>query len=606
MAGHGDAPVYRHTATFAPEVALAMELENSGVGLPLKRHASTILFAYQPAMSRHGSMALRRVSMKPTERASTFDDSSDDEAGGTKAAVEKAAAAATEEPDVGSLGTGSEGGLSSSLTEESPPPSGTESPVMEQPDPSSPGGVPGSPMSASVTEALPPFPGVEGARLVELWENQRYYPLKGWSTKLLPTDRWQWSDKTGRYCLRREALLLPTDWEWVDGADWAVDKGEGSDADGWYYGVDFTQSIRSCNSSKGWKDCVRRRKWQRPMVPRPTGQPLPLPPEGKEHGYWSTREHYGFPAGDGEINLWTFFPQAFSRLSEDYIAWTGFLAQEKFALTSREAKFFVRDHGVPSAVRGRVWFDASGASKLHQQNPGYYKSLVENTSQIEADLYIQKDLNRTFPSHPWFVSREAQKPLRRVLRALALRNQEIGYVQSFNFIASVFLLNMPEEAAFWTMVALLERILPRDFYNSQLAGLNVDCVVLDGLVEFHLPTIHTHLVANGLDLKIISAGWLVSQLVNVFPLETTLRVWDCVLVEGSTSMIHRIILAFLKTLEATLLREALDTSTFMELIQNQCARQHDFMRLLKTAIPMKFKKHQLEEYRSAARSELHL
>ncbi|ROL48460.1 Tectonin beta-propeller repeat-containing protein 1 [Anabarilius grahami] len=96
----------------------------------------------------------------------------------------------------------------------------------------------------------------------ETYENQRWNPVDGFSDRLLPSDRWQWSDVTG---LKHQPLgdfQLPSDnWEWE--ADWYVDEnfgGETTEKGGWTYAIDFPATY---TKDKKWNSCVRRRRWIR-------------------------------------------------------------------------------------------------------------------------------------------------------------------------------------------------------------------------------------------------------------------------------------------------------------------------------------------------------
>lgn len=64
--------------------------------------------------------------------------------------------------------------------------------------------------------------------------------------------------------------------------------------------------------------------------------------------------------------------------------------------------------------------------------------------------------------------------LRKVLRAYALRNPKVGYCQSMNFLCAMLLFHMNEERAFWVFAALLEDILPSDYYDPTMLGGRVD------------------------------------------------------------------------------------------------------------------------------------
>lgn len=94
-----------------------------------------------------------------------------------------------------------------------------------------------------------------------LYENQRWNPLTGYTTHMLPTDRHMWSDATGRHKRSKDGTKLPSmHWQWV--SEWAVDYQTpgGVDQEGWQYAIDFPASY---HGRKGFTDYVRRRRWVR-------------------------------------------------------------------------------------------------------------------------------------------------------------------------------------------------------------------------------------------------------------------------------------------------------------------------------------------------------
>ncbi|KAF3853366.1 hypothetical protein F7725_014054 [Dissostichus mawsoni] len=74
----------------------------------------------------------------------------------------------------------------------------------------------------------------------------RWNPVDSFSDRLLPSDRWQWSDVTGLQHQPLDGFLLPSDsWEWE--GDWH----------GWTYAIDFPAYY---TKDKKWNSCVRRRR----------------------------------------------------------------------------------------------------------------------------------------------------------------------------------------------------------------------------------------------------------------------------------------------------------------------------------------------------------
>ncbi|XP_036859618.1 tectonin beta-propeller repeat-containing protein 1 isoform X3 [Manis javanica] len=96
----------------------------------------------------------------------------------------------------------------------------------------------------------------------EAYENQRWNPVGGFCEKLLPSDRWPWSDVTGLQHRPLDRVALPSlHWEWE--SDWYVDEnfgGEPTEKGGWTYAIDFPASY---TRDKKWNSCVRRRRWIR-------------------------------------------------------------------------------------------------------------------------------------------------------------------------------------------------------------------------------------------------------------------------------------------------------------------------------------------------------
>ena len=66
--------------------------------------------------------------------------------------------------------------------------------------------------------------------------------------------------------------------------------------------------------------------------------------------------------------------------------------------------------------------------------------------------------------------------LRRVLVAFSWYDTTIGYCQGLNRLAAIALLFLDEEDAFWCLVAIVHRHLPRDYYDRSLLGSQADQV----------------------------------------------------------------------------------------------------------------------------------
>lgn len=262
----------------------------------------------------------------------------------------------------------------------------------------------------------------------------------------------------------------------------------------------------------------------------------------------------------------------------------------RFPSRSEKVKRYVRK-GIPAEWRGNAWwYFARGQEKLNKNKGLYDKLLIKmddlmkKKKKIMPDLdIIERDLNRTFPDNIHFQREAFQideapmiKSLRRVLVAFSLYNPKIGYCQSMNFLAGLLLLFMDEEKAFWMLVIITSRYLP-GVHNVNLEGVNVDQGVLMLCVKEYLPEVWQFIkplnkrsslisVANSKfnfgkneflyklpAVTLCTASWFMSCFVGVLPIETTLRIWDCLFYEES-HFLFKASLAILKLGENNLLK----------------------------------------------------
>ncbi|XP_016010636.2 tectonin beta-propeller repeat-containing protein 1 isoform X1 [Rousettus aegyptiacus] len=146
-------------------------------------------------------------------------------------------------------------------------------------------------------------------RQEEAYENQRWNPVGGFCDKLLPSDRWPWSDVSGLQPRLLDGVALPSPhWEWE--SDWHVDEnfgGEPTEKGGWTYAIDFPATY---TRDKKWNSCVRRRRWLRyrryksrdtwaKIPPKDDPQQLPDPFNDLSVGGWEITDE---PVG--HLSLW--------------------------------------------------------------------------------------------------------------------------------------------------------------------------------------------------------------------------------------------------------------------------------------------------------------
>jgi hypothetical protein len=89
-----------------------------------------------------------------------------------------------------------------------------------------------------------------------------------------------------------------------------------------------------------------------------------------------------------------------------------------------------------------------------------------------------------------------------------------------NLVASTLLLvHADEEAAFWVLAALVERILPDGFFSPTLLPSRACPLVLLDLVREGMPKLAAHLAELGIDLPAICFSWFLSLFTDCLPVE---------------------------------------------------------------------------------------
>ncbi|KAM9675739.1 TBC1 domain family member 2A isoform 5-T5 [Dama dama] len=275
---------------------------------------------------------------------------------------------------------------------------------------------------------------------------------------------------------------------------------------------------------------------------------------------------------------------------------------------SAELKQLLRA-GVPHEHRPRVWRWLIRLRVQHLQAPGCYQELLSRSQACKhpAARQIELDLNRTFPNNKHFTCPTSGFPdkLRRVLLAFSWQNPTIGYCQGLNRLAAIALLVLDEEeSAFWCLVAIVETIMPADYYSKTLLASQVDQRVLQDLLLEKLPRLTAHLGQRHVDLSFITFNWFLVVFADSLISNILLQVWDAFLYEG-IKVVFRYALAIFKYNEEALLRlqDSLEIYQYLHFFTKTICDSRKLMHIAfndMNPFPMK----QLRQLRAAHRERL--
>lgn len=91
-----------------------------------------------------------------------------------------------------------------------------------------------------------------------------------------------------------------------------------------------------------------------------------------------------------------------------------------------------------------------------------------------------------------------------------------------NLVTSTLLLiHADEEEAFWMLSAIIERLLPEDFFSPSLLSSRACPLVLLDYVREQLPKLHAHLNDLEVDIGAVCFSWFLSLFTDCLPIEVS-------------------------------------------------------------------------------------
>ncbi|KAJ1340342.1 hypothetical protein BSLG_005044 [Batrachochytrium salamandrivorans] len=174
--------------------------------------------------------------------------------------------------------------------------------------------------------------------------------------------------------------------------------------------------------------------------------------------------------------------------------WLGLLANWEVASKKKRNRIKrICRIGIPDSIRGNAWSAMAGVAEFRKQ--GLYESLVNSQEAPLIFETIERDIHRCYPDHIMFSQKdgEGQKNLRKVLRAYALYNTELGYCQGMGMIVGLLLMRMQPEDTFWLLVAILQNYI-KGYHSVNLYELRVDASAFELALQKYLKPIANYMV----------------------------------------------------------------------------------------------------------------
>ena len=259
----------------------------------------------------------------------------------------------------------------------------------------------------------------------------------------------------------------------------------------------------------------------------PSSSPTPTP----------THDAFGFPIENNTVVV-----NGIQLSKQGEAAWKQYSSSSLCNFRTDALHSIVLKHGIPSHRRGDLWYQWSGAEEKCETSTLKYADYENKPCDKKIKQQIELDLPRTCPKHAAFLCEnpEEEDPSKqivgsgrtsigKVLRAYAVRNPKLGYLQSMNFLAAMLYLVMDgnESKMFWTLTTIVEDILP-GYFTAKLHKLleNVDAFSI--LLSQMYPKVAANLEKYGLNITFRAPTWFLCMYFTSLKSEVVARVWDAI------------------------------------------------------------------------------
>lgn len=200
--------------------------------------------------------------------------------------------------------------------------------------------------------------------------------------------------------------------------------------------------------------------------------------------------------------------------------------------------------GMPLKYRFSLWPKWLHADKKmvtrEEAERGVEGEVLREDAPADAVHQIDLDLHRTFPGLVLDIHREG---LRHVLVAFAAENPAIGYCQSMNMIAALFLVLGFDISSTYQMFSTTILTICVNYHAVDFGGLLRDSAVIDALLSHFYPRAHQILSLASIPALHFAGEILLTMCTKDWPLQFAIRVWDLIFIHGVSALLCTVLVA---------------------------------------------------------------
>ncbi|KAK8926219.1 hypothetical protein KSP39_PZI018201 [Platanthera zijinensis] len=286
--------------------------------------------------------------------------------------------------------------------------------------------------------------------------------------------------------------------------------------------------------------------------------------------------------------------------------WENFLDSEGRVTDSMAFRKRVFYGGVEQKLRKKVWkfllgyyeFDSTYAERdylesVRKTDYETVKSQWKNISEAQAKRFtkfrerrglIDKDVVRTDRSVSYFEGDDNPNVavLRDILLTYSFYNFDLGYCQGMSdFLSPILFVMRDESEAFWTFVALMERLGPN--FNRDQSGMHSQLFALSKLVELLDHPLHNFLKQADCLNYFFCFRWILIQFKREFEYEKIMHLWEVLWTHYPSEHLQLYIcVAILRSHRKKIMGENMDFDTLLKFI-NGLSYQIDLDAIIRDA-----------------------
>ena len=158
-------------------------------------------------------------------------------------------------------------------------------------------------------------------------------------------------------------------------------------------------------------------------------------------------------------------------------------------------------------------------------------------SNFELQLIqIEKDIERTMNSDEYFSEgQEGRENLRILLKIIALKYTDIGYVQGMNFLVVSLLYHWSPEITLFLITVLMEDYELWDIYREDVLGLHSRNNVIREIVQKRLPDLFDHFIEIGIEPQMFTTEWILDLFSHIIPINMYGKFLDSFISDGDSN-----------------------------------------------------------------------